>query len=146
MSRLSVLSAALALLLVSGCMTVRTTRAYNGVAVEEGRKPTVTVEIENSGWYLLTFIPIASGKVEAPNQADCRWFTDTVTVANNLKVLQDLMVRERVAEVANLTSHRSDEKYLVCLLARRAYHTSAVLLQPESAEPAKPPVESAPKK
>lgn len=143
MSRFSVLSAALALLLASGCMTVRTTRAYNGIAVEDGRKPVVTVEIENSGWYLLTFIPLASGKVEAPNQADCRWFTNTVTVENNLKVLQEIMLRERVAEVANLTSHRSDEKYLVCLLARRAYHTSAVLLQPE---PAKPTVEPAPQK
>ena len=51
MSRLSVLSAALALLLASGCMTVRTTRAYNGIAVEDGRTPVVTVEIENSGWY-----------------------------------------------------------------------------------------------
>lgn len=143
MSRLSVLSAALALLLASGCMTVRTTRAYNGIAVEDGRKPVVTVEIENSGWYLFTFIPLASGKVEAPNQADCRWFTNTVTVENNLKVLQEIMLRERVAEVANLTSHRSDEKYLVCLLARRAYHTSTVLLQPE---PAKPSVASAPQK
>mgnify|MGYP000010134235 FL=1 len=143
MSRLSVLSAALALLLASGCMTVRTTRAYNGIAVEDGRTPVVTVEIENSGWYLFTFIPLASGKVEAPNQADCRWFTNTVTVENNLKVLQEIMLRERVAEVANLTSHRSDEKYLVCLLARRAYHTSAVLLQPE---PAKPSVASAPQK
>lgn len=143
MSRLSVLSAALALLLASGCMTVCTTRAYNGIAVEDGRKPVVTVEIENSGWYLFTFIPLASGKVEAPNQADCRWFTNTVTVENNLKVLQEIMLRERVAEVANLTSHRSDEKYLVCLLARRAYHTSAVLLQPE---PAKPSVASAPQK
>ncbi len=145
MSRLAAVSAALALalLLASGCMTVRTTRAYNGVAVENGRRPTVTVEIENSGWYLFTFIPLASGRVEAPNQADCRWFTNTVTVGNNLKVLQEIMLRERVAEVANLTSHRSDEKYLVCLLARRAYHTSAVLLQPESA---KPTVESAPQK
>ena len=120
MSRLSVLSAALALLLASGCMTVRTTRAYNGIAVEDGRKPVVTVEIENSGWYLFTFIPLASGKVEAPNQVGCRWFTNTVMVENNLKVLQEIMLRERVAEVANLTSHRSDEKYLVCLLARRA--------------------------
>ena len=143
MSRLSVLYAALALLLASGCMTVRTTRAYNGIAVEDGRKPVVTVEIENSGWYLFTFIPLASGKVEAPNQVGCRWFTNTVMVENNLKVLQEIMLRERVAEVANLTSHRSDEKYLVCLLARRAYHTSAVLLQPE---PAKPSVASVPQK
>ena len=38
---------------------------------------------------------------------------------------------ERITEVANLTTHCSDEKYLVFILARRAYHTSAVLLKPE---------------
>lgn len=146
MSRPAALAAALALLLAAGCMTVRTTRAYNGVAVEDGRRPVLTVEIENSGWYLLTFIPVASGSPEAPNRADCRWFADTVTIENNLKALQGLMLRERVAEVANLTSHRSDEKYLVCLLARRACHTSAVLLRPEPAAPEQGPAASTSKK
>lgn len=138
MSRLAVLAAAAALLAAAGCVSVRTTRAYNGVAVEGGRAPVATVEIENSGWYLLTFIPLASGNAEAPNAADCRWFSDTVTVENNLKVLREIMLHERVAEVANLTSHRSDEKYLVFLLARRAYHTSAVLVKPEAAAPETP--------
>ena len=120
-----------ALLVGTGCTSVHVTRAYNGVRVDGGREPCATIEVENSGWYLLTFIPLASGNPEAPNEVSSRWFTDTVTVGNNIKVLKDVMRRERITEVANLTTHCSDEKYLVFILARRAYHTSAVLLKPE---------------
>lgn len=119
------------LLLASGCTSTRITRSYNGVAVEHGRTPIATVEIENSGWYLFSFIPIASGDPSRPNTSTCRWFSDTVKLENNINVLEQVKLSERVTEVANLTSHRSDEKYLVFLLARRAYHTSAVLLRPE---------------
>ena len=129
--RVLLLAAACALL-ASGCTVVRVTRAFNGVRVDEGRAPLATVEIENSGWYLFTCIPIASGDHTRPNSPDCRWFMDTVTVENNLSVLEKVMLRERANEVANLTSHRTDEKYLVCLLSRRAYHTSAVLLRPQT--------------
>ena len=115
----------------AGCTSVHVTRAYNGVRVDGGRQPAATVEVENSGWFLLTFIPIASGDPQSPNEVSSQWFTDTVTVGNNIKVLKDVMRRERVTEVANLTTHCSDEKYLVFILARRAYHTSAVLLRPE---------------
>ena len=118
-------------LLATGCTSVHVTRSYNGVRVDGGRQPAATVEVENSGWYLFTFIPIASGNPEAPNEVSSRWFTDTVTVGNNIRVLKDVMRRERITEVANLTTHCSDEKYLVFILARRAYHTSAVLLKPE---------------
>ncbi len=126
------LLAAVCALLASGCTVVRVTRAFNGVNVDEGRAPLATVEIENSGWYLFTCIPIASGNHLWPNSADCCWFTDTVTVENNLSVLEKVMLRERANEVVNLTSRHTDEKYLVCLLSRRAYHTSAVLLRPQS--------------
>ena len=114
----------------AGCTSVHVTRSFNGVRVDGGRQPAATVEVENSGWFLLTFIPLASGNPQAPNEIDCQWFTDTVTVGNNIKVLKAVMRRERVTEVANLTTHCSDEKYLVFILARRAYHTSAVLLKP----------------
>lgn len=119
------------LLFAGGCASVHVTQAYNGVAVENGRRPAQTVEIENSGWYILTFIPVASGDPNNPNRHTCRWFTDTVKLENNIHLLDQIKQRERVTEVANLTSHRSDEKYLVFLVARRAYHTSAVLLKPE---------------
>ncbi len=125
-------------LLVSGCTTVHMTKSFNDARVDGGARPMMTIEIENSGWYLFSFIPIASGNIEAPNRNSCSWFSDTVTVENNIRVLRDLMNREGIREVANLTSHRSDEKYLVFILTRAAYHTSAVLLQPESQPTSEP--------
>lgn len=131
MKALSCCFAAAFALLCAGCASVRVTKAFNGAHVDAGREPAATVEIENSGWYLLTFIPIASGNWEKPNRNSCRWFSDTVLLENNLKILDAQMKTEGVKEVANLTSHRTDEKYLVIVLARRAYHTSAVLLKPQ---------------
>lgn len=119
-----------ALLLSAGCASVHISKAFNGVRVDGGREPAATVEIENSGWFLLTCIPLASGDYEQPGRKTCRWFTNTVRLENNLRILDGQMKAEHVTEVANLTSHRTDEKYLVFLLARRAYHTSAVLLKP----------------
>jgi len=130
MSRLPTAAALLAAAL-AGCTSVHIQRTFNGVCVEGGRTPVETVEIENSGWYLFTCLPIASGDFSRPDRVSCRWFTDTVKLENNLKILDGEMKRTHVTEVANLTSHRSDEKFLVFILSRRAYHTSAVLLKPE---------------
>lgn len=117
-----------------GCTTVHNTQSFNGVKVDGGREPVATVEIENSGWYFLTCLPVASGDYTKANRAGCTWFKDTVRLENNLKVLGEEMKKAKVTEVANLTSHRTDEKYLVFILSRRAYHTSAVLLKPETKE------------
>ena len=122
------------LLLAAGCASAHVTRSFHGIHVDRGRTPAATVEIENSGWYLLTCIPLASGDYRHPNGGACRWFADTVQLENNMKILGGVMREEGVTDVANLTSHRSDEKYLVFLLARRAYHTSALLLKPETKE------------
>lgn len=126
--------AAAAALLAAGCASVHVSAAYNGVRVDGGREPAATVEIENSGWFLLSCLPIASGDFDRPNKNSCKWFRNTVRLENNLKILDGQMKEADVTEVANLTSHRSDEKYLVFLLARRAYHTSAILLKPEAKE------------
>ena len=123
------LSALCGLLLASGCATVQTTKEYHGVHVDGGREPFATVQVANTGWYLLTFIPIASGDPGHPNEVASRWFEDTVNLDSNMRILGAEMKAAGVTEVANLTSHRTDEKYLVFILARRAYRTSAVLLK-----------------
>ena len=46
-----------------------------------------------------------------------------------MKVLQAELEREGVTKVTNLTSHYWEENYLFFLLARRACHTSAVLVK-----------------
>lgn len=122
----------LAAALSAGCTTIRTARSFNGVRTDGGTTPMCAVEIENSGWFLFTCIPIASGNPDLPNMNSCRWFRNTVSLASNMKVLKAEMTRNHVKEVSNLTSHCEDEKYLVFLISRRAYHTSAVLLKDTS--------------
>lgn len=129
MSRANPILAA-ALMLAAGCASVRVAKDYRDVRMEGGREPVATVEIENSGWYLFSFLPLAGGNPEKPNQVSCRWLQDTVSLENNLRILKMQEQAAGNAEVMNLTSHRSDEKYLLILLERRAYHTSAVLVKP----------------
>ena len=114
---LPIIAAILALL--CGCTTINSTAAFNGVNVDGAR------------------IPVASGNPARPNAVSCRWFTNTVKLKNNIDVLHARMKERGVDEVSNLTSHCEDEKYLVFLLARRSYHTSAVLLAPKPASSSK---------
>ena len=132
MKRFRLLSLALPVLfLATGCATAKLSKEFHGVRVDGGREPVGTVQIANTGWYLLTFIPIGSGNPARPNAFSCRWFEDTVKLESNMRILGAKMKEADVTEVANLTSHRTDEKYLVFILARRAYRTSAVLLKPQ---------------
>ena len=117
-----------AALLASGCTTVLKSKEFGDVKVD-GTTPVATVEIENSVWLLFNFIPVASGSPDHPNSYKCKLFRNTVNLSNNMEVLRAEMENEGVHEVANLTSHYADEKYLFFLLARRACHTSAVLVK-----------------
>ena len=120
---------AAAALLAGGCTTVLKSKEFGNVKVDGCPTPVAAVEIENSVWLLFNFIPVASGSPDHPNSYKCKLFRNTVNLQNNMKVLRAEMEREGVAEVTNLTSHYADEKYLFFLLARRACHTSAVLIQ-----------------
>ena len=119
-----------AALLASGCTTVLKSKEFADVKTDGGSTPVATVEIENSVWLLFNFIPLASGSPEHPNRNRCRLFRNTVNLSNNMDVLKAEMASEGVTKVTNLTSHYTDEKYFFFLLARRACHTSAVLVQP----------------
>ena len=124
--------ALVAALLASGCTTVLKSKEFGDVKVDGGATPVAAVEIENSVWLLFNFIPLASGSPAHPNSNKCKLFRNTVNLPNNMNVLRAEMAEEGVHEVANLTSHYADEKYLFFLLARRACHTSAVLVKSEA--------------
>ena len=128
MKRLIPLAVAVALL-ASGCTTVLKSKEFGSVKVDGSTTPVAAVEIENSVWLLFNFIPVASGSPDHPNSYRCKLFRNTVNLPNNMEVLRAEMASEGVSEVVNLTSHYADEKYLFFLLARRACHTSAVLIQ-----------------
>ncbi len=115
--------------LSGGCMSVLKSSEFEGVKVDGGFTPAAVVEIENSVWLFLNFIPLASGNPDRPNENSCKILKNTVNLENNMKVLNREMEIEGVTSVANLTSRYADEKYLFFILARRACHTSAVLVK-----------------
>ena len=116
----------LACALLGGCATV--TMSRDGATM---------VSIENSGWYLLNFIPIASGNPARPNSCTTRLFSKTVTLENNVKMLDKVIRDEGAVAVRDINSFTVDEHILLILLKRHAYHTSAQLLMKEDMEEAK---------
>ena len=116
----------LACALLGGCATVTVSR--------EGA---TMVNIENSGWYLLNFIPIASGNPARPNSCTTRLFSKTVTLESNVKMLDRIIREEGAVAVRDINSFTVDEHVLLILLKRHAYHTSAQLLMKEDMEDTK---------
>ena len=123
MKRLAII---LACALLGGCATVTVSR--DGATM---------VNIENSGWYLLNFIPIASGNPTRPNSCTTRLFSKTVTLENNVKMLDKVIRDEGAVAVRDINSFTIDEHVLLILLKRHSYHTSAQLLMKEDMVDAK---------
>jgi len=134
--RLTSLAAAVALL-ACGCTTVLKSKEFGDVRTDGGSTPVAAVEIENSVWLLFNFIPVASGSPDHPNLNRCKVFRNTVNLSNNMKVLEKEMACEGVEKVVNLTSHYTSESYLFFLLARRACHTSAVMVTSDATDKGK---------
>ncbi len=116
----------LACALLGGCATVTVSR--DGATM---------VNIENSGWYILNFIPIASGNPARPNSCTTRLFSKTVTLENNVKMLDKVIRDEGAVAVRDINSFAIDEHVLLILLKRHSYHTSAQLLMKEDMVDAK---------
>ena len=116
----------LACALLGGCATV--TMSRDGATM---------VNIENSGWYLLNFIPIASGNPARPNSCTTRLFSKTVTLEHNVKMLDKVIRDEGAVAVRDINSFTIDEHVLLILLKRHSYHTSAQLLMKEDMADAK---------
>lgn len=114
----STVIAALAALLLAGCASVRIS----------SKGDRTMVDINNTGWYLLNLIPLASGDPHDPNGCSCMLFRRTVTLENNMKLL-DYAVRKTGAEsFGSVVSYTTDESVLFILLKRHVCHTSAELI------------------
>lgn len=114
----SVLLSALFLAVFSGCAVIDIS--------DKGSR--TMVSIQNSGWELFSCIPIASGNPNCPNRNTCRWFTDTITLENNVKMLERAMKATDATGYRNLSSSIVDETVFFVLVNRRVYHTSAELV------------------
>lgn len=121
----------LLLLCATGCASVKMTSAFNGVKVDDGYTPLATVSIENTGWFLFNCIPLASGNPQHPNETGCLFFQNTVTLDNNMKMLDTTMTREGATCFEHLTSHQKDDFYYFFILYRRTCQSSAVILRAE---------------
>lgn len=111
--------AALGLAAFCGCASVRVCRTGKTM-----------VDVENSNWLLFNCIPLASGNPAAPNVNDCRFFANTVKLANNIGMMDWAIRREGALGVRDLSTYTTDEYVLFVLLKRHAMHTSAELVMP----------------
>ena len=78
---------AIAALALAGCASVR--------HCDVGGRHMVV--IDNTGWYFLNVVPLASGNPERPNSCSCRLFRQTTTLENNMKML-DREAKEMLVE------------------------------------------------
>lgn len=103
-----------ALVLFTGCVSVRESRLADG---------SLAVEIEDNGWYIFGCVPIASGN---PDGRWPHWFTDDVDPRKTMLVLDRILAREPVAKIGPVVTREEDESILI-VVTRAAYHTSAII-------------------
>ena len=114
--------------LVSGCATVRTLPGTADVKIE-GHEVVETVEVSNTCWEFFSCLPIASGDVENPNGCWCIWFSDTETLANQMKMLEAEAARVGASRALSVTTVTTDEVWIPILFLIEKIHTSAVLIK-----------------
>ncbi|MBR2838636.1 MAG: hypothetical protein IKE55_07635 [Kiritimatiellae bacterium] len=118
-SMLLPLCAASALAFASGCANIEVATAGGADAVV----------VENSGCYLFYCIPLFSGDPDYPNRQVCSWFTNTVNIETNMRLLKDEMENQGALGVRNVASRYISEPIIFLLLKREVLQTSAELVR-----------------
>ena len=113
----------------AGCMTSEVSRTPNGVDGDGNETHLLTVDIENVGWYLFNWIPIMCGDPQNVNGVSTVFFSDTLTLQNNLDELMRIAQREGTYKIGSVLSHEETESVWIILLTRHGYHTSATLMR-----------------
>ena len=86
------------------------------------------VSIKNMGWQFLNFIPLASGDIHHPDTCSTEMFSDTVSLKNNITILDSVVKKSGARGFRHLSSSLSEENVLFILFSRRTMHTSAELV------------------
>lgn len=114
----------------AGCATVRTATDFKGVKQEHGENVIATISIENYGWFLFNLVPLVCGEPRLPNNNECRLFENTVTLENNIYMLEKEMKRLGATRCINVSTHHDNSQTgFLLFFFRRLYHTSAVLIK-----------------
>lgn len=116
---------ALVLSLFSGCAIID--------YCDEGGREMVCVQ--NTGWYFMNFIPIASGDVEHPNTFNFKFFKQTTTLENNIRMLDAEIARRGADYARDVSSSTQDESVFLLLFKRHTIQTSAELVRNPVAAP-----------
>lgn len=109
---------ALLALLLAGCASVDVATNGNDMVV-----------VQNSGAYLFYVLPLLSGDPDYPNQEVSNWFSDTVELKTNIRLLDEEAERQGATGYRNLASHLDDETIIPLILNRKIYKTSAELVR-----------------
>ena len=96
---------------------------------DESLEPLETIEVSNANFLLLSCFPIASGDPQSPNGGGCRWFKDTVTVTNQLVMLENEAARIGATRAIGITTLKTHESWCFFLLEREKLRTSAILVR-----------------
>lgn len=87
------------------------------------------ITASNEGLFLLSCIPICSGDPEYPNQQVASWWTNTVKVETNVKLLEGKAAECGAHGMKNLVSLHDSTSYLWFILKRKTCRSSAELLK-----------------
>ena len=115
--------------ILGGCATVDRIDGNLCKKTVDGMVPVEVVQVMNTNWRLLSCIPLGSGNPDMPNECSCRMFHNTVTLQNQLRMIEAEARRVGAKRAVNVTSDRSSESVLFFLLKREKLHTSAVLVK-----------------
>ena len=121
---------------LGGCATVDRLDGKLCEKTYDGMVPVEVVHVMNTNWRLLSCIPLGSGNPDKPNLCRCRMFTNTVTLDNQLRMIEAEAKRSGAKRAVEVTSDSSKESVLFFLLKRERLHTSAVLVKDPDPVPA----------
>jgi len=87
------------------------------------------ITASNEGLFLFFAIPICSGDPEYPNEQVASWWTNTVKVETNIKLLEEKASECGAHGLKNLVSLHDTTSYLWFILQRKTCRSSAELLK-----------------
>ena len=126
MTRSACVGLLLAAACLCGCSALETSSDFRGVTVDRNVEPVAVVAAENSGWYLFGRLPMITGDPERPGHV--RFFHDTVTLENNVRMVAAKARLENATNIVNLTSRVHDDLAIgLFVFGRRLVVTSAVI-------------------
>jgi hypothetical protein len=115
--------------LLAGCASVSTVDGSRCVSHSSSEEVVEGVQVFNSGWKLFSCIPLASGDPKNPNLPTCHFFTNTVTLQNQVEMLEAEARRVGARKADNVITSYSSERVLLFLLLREKIITSAMLVK-----------------